>query len=86
MALLHDPKILFLDEPTIGLDVVAKDAVRKFLAEINRERGVTIILTTHDLQDIETICPRLIMVDHAKLVFDGELRKLRAQRSARPAG
>ena len=78
MALLHDPKILFLDEPTIGLDVVAKDAVRKFLAEINRERGVTIILTTHDLQDIETICPRLIMVDHAKLVFDGELRNLRA--------
>jgi ABC-2 type transport system ATP-binding protein len=59
--------------------VVAKDAVRKFLAEINRERGVTIILTTHDLQDIETICPRLIMVDHAKLVFDGELRNLRAQ-------
>ncbi|MBL4645080.1 MAG: ATP-binding cassette domain-containing protein, partial [Rhizobiales bacterium] len=49
MALLHDPKILFLDEPTIGLDVVAKDAVRKFLAEMNRERGVTIILTTHDL-------------------------------------
>ena len=78
MALLHDPKVLFLDEPTIGLDVVAKDAVRKFLAEVNRERGVTIILTTHDLHDIETICPRLIMVDHARLVFDGELRNLRA--------
>jgi ABC-2 type transport system ATP-binding protein len=78
MSLLHDPKILFLDEPTIGLDVVAKDAVRRFLAEINRERGVTIILTTHDLQDIETICPRLIMVDHSRLIFDGELRRLRA--------
>ncbi|WP_332686572.1 ABC transporter ATP-binding protein [Devosia sp.] len=78
MSLLHDPKILFLDEPTIGLDVVAKDAVRRFLAEINRERGVTIILTTHDLQDIETICPRLIMVDHSKLIFDGELKRLRA--------
>ena len=78
MALLHDPKVLFLDEPTIGLDVVAKDSVRKFLAEVNRERGVTIILTTHDLQDIETICPRLIMVDHAKLIFDGELGRLRA--------
>ncbi|KKC34121.1 ABC transporter ATP-binding protein [Devosia psychrophila] len=78
MSLLHDPKILFLDEPTIGLDVVAKDAVRRFLAEINRERGVTIILTTHDLQDIETICPRLIMVDHAKLIFDGQLGKLRS--------
>ena len=78
MSLLHDPKILFLDEPTIGLDVVAKDAVRRFLAEINRERGVTIILTTHDLQDIETICPRLIMVDHSRLIFDGELKSLRA--------
>jgi ABC-2 type transport system ATP-binding protein len=77
MSLLHDPKILFLDEPTIGLDVVAKDAVRRFLAEINRERGVTIILTTHDLQDIETICPRLIMVDHSRLIFDGELGRLR---------
>src|SRR5690606_28644879 len=73
-----DPKILFLDEPTIGLDVVAKDAVRRFLAEINRERGVTIILTTHDLQDIESICPRLIMVDHSKLIFDGELKHLRS--------
>jgi ABC-2 type transport system ATP-binding protein len=71
MALLHDPKILFLDEPTIGLDVIAKDAVRKFLSEVNRERGVTLILTTHDLQDIEQICPRLIMVDEGHLLFDG---------------
>jgi ABC-2 type transport system ATP-binding protein len=78
MALLHDPKVLFLDEPTIGLDVVAKDAVRKFLAEINRERGTTIILTTHDLVDIEEICPRLIMVDEGKLLFDGDLKNLRA--------
>ncbi len=78
MALLHDPQVLFLDEPTIGLDVVAKDAVRRFLAEVNRERGVTIILTTHDLHDIETICPRLLMVDHARLIFDGELRNLRS--------
>ncbi len=83
MALLHDPKILFLDEPTIGLDVVAKDAVRKFLARINRERGVTIILTTHDLQDIESICPRLIMVDQAKLIFDGALKDLRASMGTR---
>jgi ABC-2 type transport system ATP-binding protein len=78
MALLHDPRVLFLDEPTIGLDVVAKDAVRRFLAEINRQRGVTIILTTHDLHDIETICPRLLMVDNARLIFDGELRNLRS--------
>ncbi len=83
MALLHDPKILFLDEPTIGLDVVAKDAVRKFLAEVNRERGTTIILTTHDLVDIEQICPRLIMVDDGKLLFDGELRRLRTALGSR---
>ena len=82
MALLHDPKILFLDEPTIGLDVVAKDSVRKFLAQVNKERGVTIILTTHDLQDIEEICPRLIMVDQSRLIFDGALGKLRASLGA----
>ena len=78
MALLHDPKILFLDEPTIGLDVVAKDSVRRFLSQVNRERGTTVILTTHDLQDIEQICPRLLMVDQSRLIFDGELRNLRA--------
>ncbi|WP_338720373.1 ATP-binding cassette domain-containing protein [Devosia sp. XK-2] len=83
MALLHDPKILFLDEPTIGLDVVAKDVVRKFLAEINRQRGTTIILTTHDLVDIEEICPRLIMVDDGKLLFDGELKRLRTTLGSR---
>ena len=83
MALLHDPKILFLDEPTIGLDVVAKDVVRKFLAEVNRERGTTIILTTHDLVDIEEICPRLIMVDDGKLLFDGELKHLRTALGSR---
>tara|TARA_R110002020_G_scaffold2200_23_gene10271 strand:- start:3080 stop:4084 length:1005 start_codon:yes stop_codon:yes gene_type:complete len=83
LALLHDPKVLFLDEPTIGLDVVAKDAVRKFLAEVNRERGTTIILTTHDLVDIEEICPRLIMVDDGKLLFDGALKHLRATLGSR---
>lgn len=83
LALLHDPKILFLDEPTIGLDVVAKDAVRKFLAEVNKQRGTTIILTTHDLVDIEEICPRLIMVDDGKLLFDGELKRLRAKLGSR---
>jgi ABC-2 type transport system ATP-binding protein len=77
MALLHDPKIVFLDEPTIGLDVVAKDAVRRFLQVINRERGVTILLTSHDLQDIEEICPRLVMVDEGRLLFDGAIGTLR---------
>lgn len=83
MALLHDPKILFLDEPTIGLDVVAKDVVRKFLADVNRNSGTTIILTTHDLVDIEEICPRLIMVDDGKLLFDGELNRLRTALGSR---
>ena len=77
MSLLHDPEILFLDEPTIGLDVVAKDEVRRFLAAINRERGTSIILTTHDLVDIEQICPRLVMVDEGRLLFDGPLVRLR---------
>ncbi|WP_137129375.1 ATP-binding cassette domain-containing protein [Rhizobium sp. FY34] len=83
MALMHEPKILFLDEPTIGLDVVAKDVVRKFLSRINRERGTTIILTTHDLQDIEEICPRLIMVDDGRLLFDGAIPEMRARFGAR---
>lgn len=83
MALMHDPKILFLDEPTIGLDVVAKDVVRKFLSRMNRERGTTIILTTHDLQDIEEICPRLIMVDEGRLLFDGAVGALRTRFGAR---
>ncbi|CAN5364702.1 hypothetical protein BH10PSE9_BH10PSE9_08440 [soil metagenome] len=83
MALLHDPKVLFLDEPTIGLDVVAKDAVRKFLREVNQSHAVTVILTTHDLQDIEQICPRLIMVDEGKLLYDGELRGLRVSLGSR---
>jgi ABC-2 type transport system ATP-binding protein len=78
MALLHDPQVLFLDEPTIGLDVVAKDAVRRFLRELNRQRGITLILTTHDLQDIEQICPRLIVVNEAKLLFDGSRSQLRS--------
>lgn len=82
MALLHDPKILFLDEPTIGLDVVAKDAVRRFLATVNRQHGVTIILTTHDLQDVEQICPRIIMVDHGRQLFDGSLQRLRSELGA----
>jgi ABC-2 type transport system ATP-binding protein len=70
-ALLHDPRILFLDEPTIGLDVVAKERIRAFVREINRERGVTVLLTTHDLGDVERLCPRVMMIDHGRLLFDG---------------
>jgi ABC-2 type transport system ATP-binding protein len=70
-ALLHDPQIVFLDEPTIGLDVVAKERIRQFIKLINRERGVTVILTTHDLGDVEKLCERVMMIDHGKLLFDG---------------
>ncbi|GAB7389042.1 ATP-binding cassette domain-containing protein [Bacillaceae bacterium] len=72
-ALLHDPMILFLDEPTIGLDVVAKERMRAFIQEINRERGVTVILTTHDMADIEKLCQRMILIDKGRVVYDGEL-------------
>ena len=75
-AMLHDPEILFLDEPTIGLDVVAKTRVREFLAEINRERGVTVLLTTHDLADIERLCSRLLIIDHGRLIYDGTIERL----------
>jgi ABC-2 type transport system ATP-binding protein len=76
-ALLHEPAILFLDEPTIGLDIVAKERIRQFLDNINRERGVTIILTTHDLGDIERLCPRVVLIDHGRVIYDGALEALR---------
>ncbi len=72
-SLLHDPEILFLDEPTIGLDVVAKEKMRTFIEEINRERQVTVILTTHDMEDIEKLCKRMILIDHGQKVYDGEI-------------
>lgn len=78
-ALLHDPAILFLDEPTIGLDVVARERMRSFLSEINRERGVTLLLTTHDLADITRLCPRVILIDHGQVIYDGALEALRTR-------
>jgi len=75
-ALLHDPEILFLDEPTIGLDVVSKGRLREFLRTLNAERGTTLVLTTHDLQDIEALCRRVIVIDHGTCVFDGALDDL----------
>lgn len=72
-ALLHEPEILFLDEPTIGLDVVAKYRVREFLRAINRDLGVTILLTTHDMTDIEQLCRRMMIIDRGALLFDGAL-------------
>tara|TARA_B100000315_G_scaffold88389_1_gene81201 strand:- start:29372 stop:30352 length:981 start_codon:yes stop_codon:yes gene_type:complete len=70
-SLLHDPEVLFLDEPTIGLDVVAKDAIRQFLKKINEKKGTTIILTTHDMMDIEHLCDRIIILDEGKIISDG---------------
>jgi ABC-2 type transport system ATP-binding protein len=78
-ALLHDPKLLFLDEPTIGLDVVAKERIRQFIRHINQERGTTVILTTHDLSDVEKLCRRVMIIDEGKLLYDGLLEAL-AQR------
>lgn len=76
-ALLHNPPLLFLDEPTIGLDVVAKERIRQFIRHINRQRGTTIILTTHDLSDVEKLCERVMIIDKGKLLFDGQLDELR---------
>jgi ABC-2 type transport system ATP-binding protein len=76
-AMLHAPELLFLDEPTIGLDVVAKQRVRDFLVEINREDGVTVMLTTHDLGDIERLCNRLLVIDHGSLIWDGGIPELK---------
>jgi ABC-2 type transport system ATP-binding protein len=76
-ALIHEPSILYLDEPTIGLDVVAKARVRDFLLRINQEHGVTILLTTHDLGDVEYLCQRLLIIDHGRLIFDGPLDDIR---------
>ncbi|HTG69494.1 MAG TPA: ATP-binding cassette domain-containing protein [Candidatus Udaeobacter sp.] len=75
-AMLHSPSILFLDEPTIGLDADAKHAIRNFIKEINRKRGVTVILTTHDLDDVEELCSRLVVVNHGKVVEDGPIESL----------
>ncbi|MFI0983588.1 ATP-binding cassette domain-containing protein [Streptomyces sp. NPDC021093] len=75
-ALLHDPEVLYLDEPTIGLDVVSKSKVREFLRDLNAENGTTILLTTHDLTDIEQLCKRVMVIDHGRLMYDGALAGL----------
>jgi ABC-2 type transport system ATP-binding protein len=78
-AMLHDPKIVYLDEPTIGLDVVAKEAIRSFVARVNRERGTTVILTTHDLADVERLSRRIILIDEGTVIYDGALERLREE-------
>lgn len=78
-SLLHSPSILFLDEPTIGLDAASKIAVRQFIKTINKEKGVTIILTTHDMNDIEALAERIILIGKGSLLYDGKLQALRSR-------
>jgi len=82
-ALLHGPEVLFLDEPTIGLDVVSKQAVRGFLAGLGATGDTTLVLTTHDLSDIERLCRRLVVIDHGRVVHDGTLDGLHRRYSSR---
>ena len=83
IALLHGPQVLFLDEPTIGLDVVSKQAVRAFLAELRDRGDTTVVLTTHDLADIERLCRRLVVIDHGRIVHDGSLAALHSRYGSR---
>ena len=78
-AMLHDPVLLFLDEPTIGLDVVAKERIRQFIRHINTEHGTTVLLTTHDLSDVEKLCERVMIIDQGRLLFDGNLSDLKTR-------
>ena len=76
-SLLHNHKVLFLDEPTIGLDVAVKNNIRKAITQINEQEKTTIILTTHDLNDIETLCKRIVMIDKGKIMYDGALSEMK---------
>ena len=82
-SLLHKPKILFLDEPTIGLDAVSKIAVRQFIKKLNAERGTTVILTTHDMQDIEALTERILLIGKGRILLDGSLAELKKRSSER---
>lgn len=76
-ALLHSPRILFLDEPTIGVDVLAKERLRTFIKEINRDQKVTVLLTTHDMGDIEKLCSRMMIIDRGEVIYDGDMEQIR---------
>ncbi|WP_370105997.1 ATP-binding cassette domain-containing protein [Streptacidiphilus sp. BW17] len=78
-AMLYEPRILYLDEPTIGLDVVAKKRIREFVADLNRTAGTTVILTTHDLDDVELLCNRIVLIDHGRLLYDGDVAHLKSR-------
>ncbi|MBL8095836.1 MAG: hypothetical protein JNL73_16795, partial [Anaerolineales bacterium] len=74
---IHSPRLLFLDEPMIGVDVVVKERLRNFIQQVNREQKVTVILTTHDMVDIEKVCSRIMIIDHGQIVYDGSLDHIR---------
>lgn len=78
-AFLHNPKIVYLDEPTIGLDFMVKEKIRRFIKQLNKDKKTTVILTTHDLQDIEEICSRIIIIDKGSIMFDGDLEEIREE-------
>lgn len=78
-SLIHQPPLLFLDEPTIGLDVLVKENIRQFLRDINEELNTTVLLTTHDLGDIEALCSRVVMLDKGNIIYDGDLARLRRE-------
>lgn len=82
-ALIHNPKVVYLDEPTIGLDVMVKEKIRNAIREINKKYGTTIILTTHDLNDIEELCSRIIIIDNGKKIYDGSLEEIKSRYGAR---
>jgi ABC-2 type transport system ATP-binding protein len=84
-AFLHDPEVVFLDEPTIGLDLISQETIRAFLRDVNRGRGATIVLTSHDMADIEETCDRLLILDEGALLFDGPLLELQRRLVGRRA-
>ncbi len=82
-ALLHDPELVVLDEPTIGLDVVSKHAVRTFLQDVNAQRGTTVLLTTHDLDDVEQLCKRMLIIDHGRVLLDQSVADFKKEHGTR---
>ena len=82
-ALLHNPDIIYLDEPTIGLDILAKDKIRDFIKMLNKERGVTVIITSHDIADIERLCHKVIVIDNGSLIYSGDIDNLKNKYSTR---
>ncbi|HEY8743677.1 MAG TPA: ATP-binding cassette domain-containing protein, partial [Chloroflexota bacterium] len=79
LCLLHEPELIFLDEPTIGLDVLVKDRIRTFLRRINQERGTSVVLTSHDMADVEEVCERIVVIDAGQVLFDGSLEAIKRQ-------